>query len=309
MADDATTIVADDTTTDATTDTTAATATTATAQDGQTTDTTTADDSTTATTTTDDWRARMAGDDEKLLGFLGRYQSEKAFVEAAKKDRDAVRNRAAVKLPDNPTDAELAAYRKENGIPDKPEGYLEALPDGLVVGDDDRPYVDQFLTKMHGTNAPKGAVDAALSAYYEIVEEQAAAQSEKANAAKNESIELLREEWGPDYKRNLNVMHAHLDTLPEPVANAFKLGTGPDGTPLGYNADVLKWLTGLALESNPLATVVPGAGANQASAIADEIKAIEGVMRTDRAAYNKDPGMQARYRDLINAQLKLEGKA
>lgn len=256
----------------------------------------------------DDWRARLAGDDDKLLGFLGRYTSERAFVEAAKKDRDAVRNKAAVKLPDNPTDEELAAYRKEMGIPDKPEGYLEKLPDGLVVGDDDRPYVDTFLAKMHGTNAPKGAVDAALSAYYEIVEEQAATQSQAANVAKNESIEALREEWGPDYKRNLNAMHAHLDTLPEAVANVFKNGIGPDGLPVGYNAEVLKWLAAQALEANPLATVVPGAGANQASAIADEMKQIEEVMRTDRARYNRDDKMQERYRTLIDANMKLQGK-
>lgn len=292
--------------------------TTTVADDGETTvaDTTPVDTTTVITddstdTTVDDatdWRARMAGEDEKLLGFLGRYQSEKAFVEAAKKDRDAVRNKQVLKLPDNPTDAELAAYRKEQGIPEAPEGYLTELPDGLVVGDDDRPFVDKFLAGMHGANAPKGAVDAALSAYYQIVEEQSAEEADQANALKNQSIEDLRDEWGADYKRNMNIMHSHLDTLPEAIGDVFRNGRMADGSPIGYNAEVLKWLTGQALEANPVATVVPGSGAAQASALADEKASIEKTMRENRAAYNADEKMQARYRQLIDAELKLKSK-
>lgn len=254
----------------------------------------------------DGWRARMAGDDDKLLGYLGRYTDEKAFVAAAKKDRDAAAKRQILKLPDNPTADEVAAYRKENGIPEKPEGYLEKLSDGLVVGDDDRPFVDQFLTAMHEQNAPPGLTDAALKTYYAIVEEQAAQQAETVRQAEGASIETLREEWGPDYKRNLNAMHGYLDTLPEPVAAAFKFGVGQDGVPLGYNADVLKWLASRALDENPFATLVPGAGANTASAIADEIAAIEKRMETDRSGYFKDEKMQARHLQLIEARDKMQ---
>lgn len=252
-----------------------------------------------------DWRARLAGGDEKLLGYLGRYQSERAFVEAAKKDREALRARQAHRLADNPTGEELAEYRRQHGVPDTPEGYLALLPDGLVVGDDDRPYVDRFLAEMHALHAPPALTGAALDAYYAIVEDQAAARSEMEAEARAESTEILRAEWGADYKRNLNAMHAHLDTLPEPVAEAFRFGRHADGVPLGYDAEVLKWLAGLALEANPLSTVVPGGGAGRASAVADEIAAIEGVMRRDRAAYNGDEGMQARYRELLSARERL----
>jgi hypothetical protein len=257
----------------------------------------------------DDWRARLSGGDDKLLGYLARVPSEKALVERVKRHEDDLKAGKYVKpLPDNPTDEEVAAHRKAQGVPDKPEAYLTSLPDGLVVGEADKPFVDQFLTNMHGAGAPPALVNAALETYYGIVEEQAAAESQAANEAKNASIEALREEWGADYKRNLNVMTAHLDTLPPAVAEAFKFGKGADGLPLGYNADVLKWLTAQALETNPLATVVPGAGANQASAIADEIKTIDDFMRTNRAAYNKDEKMQARYRELVDARSRLEAK-
>jgi hypothetical protein len=254
-----------------------------------------------------DWRVELAGEDEKLGKFLGKFPDLKALASDAKSNRDKLMQRAAAKLPENPTDEELAAYRAEHGIPDKPDGYLDQLPSGLVVGDDDRPAVDAFLAEMHAINAPKPAVDAALSAYYKIAEEQQAVEVDRIAEAKEASINTLRDEWGADYKRNVNATDAYLSTLPPEVAEAFD-GVAPDGIPLKNNAAVIQWLAGIALEANPLNTVVPGHGSNQASAVADEIAAIEKRMREDRPGYNKDEKMQERYRELITAQQKLKGE-
>lgn len=258
----------------------------------------------------DDWRARMAGEDKKLLGFLGRYPSEKAFVEAAKKDRDTLFANKTVKLPDNPTDEEVAAYRKANGIPDEATGYFDALDD-ITVGDDDKPIVEQFLSAMHETNAPPALVKAAVSTYYQIVEEQQAAEADADRIMQSESIEALREEWGPDYKRNLNAMHNYLETLPETVRSAFTHGRGADGRPLGFNADVVKWLAGKALEENPLATVTPGAGQTSVQAVDARIAEIEGKMGNRNSEYWRGPQsakMQAEYRDLITMRDKAKAK-
>lgn len=258
----------------------------------------------------DDWRARMAGEDKKLLGFLGRYPSEKAFVEAAKKDRDTLFANKTVKLPDNPTAEEVASYRKANGIPDEATGYFDALDD-ITVGDDDKPIVEQFLSAMHETNAPPALVKAAVSTYYQIVEEQQAAEADADRIMQSESIEALREEWGPDYKRNLNAMHNYLETLPETVRSAFTHGRGADGRPLGFNADVVKWLAGKALEENPLATVVPGAGQTSVQAVDARILEIEGKMGNRNSEYWRGPQsakMQAEYRDLITMRDKAKAK-
>lgn len=265
---------------------------------------------------TDDWRSEMAGEDGDLLKWLGRFHSKDAALKAFRTQQGEIRAGKYIKpLGEDASDEDVAAYRKTFGIPDKPEGYLEALPDGLVVGDDDKPFVDQFVEAMHGANAPKGSVEAALSAYYNIVEGQAAAEAEEAAQFKGVGEDALREEWGPDYRRNLNAMHGHLETLPGSVRAVFMHGKMPeldaDGEPtgrtipIGYHPDVLKWLTAVALDKNPLATVVPGAGANQASAVADEIAKIEETMRKDRKKYNDSPEMQARLRELYEARTKL----
>jgi len=259
----------------------------------------------------DDWRARMAGDDKKLMGFLGRYTSEKAFLEAAKKDRETLAQTKLVKLPENATPEEVSAYRKANGIPDEASGYFDALGD-LTVGDEDKPVVEQFLTAMHESNAPPALVNAAVSTYYKIVEEQAAAEADADRVMQSESIESLREEWGADYKRNLNAMHNYLETLPEAVKSAFTHGRGADGRPLGFNADVLKWLAGKALEENPLATVVPGQGQTSAQAVDARIAEIETKMGNRNSDYWKGPmaaKMQAEYRDLITMKERASAKS
>lgn len=256
----------------------------------------------------DDWRASLAGEDKDMLRFLGRYHSKDAALKAWKTTNDEIKAGKFIKpLGDDASDEDKAAWNKMLGVPEKVDGYLENLPDGLVVGDDDRPAVDQFLNAMHEAGAPKAVSDAALAAYYSIVEEQAAEEADLIETAKQSSTDALREEWGADYRRNLNAMHNHLATLPEAVRDAFTGGRMLDGTPIGYNAEVLKWLTAQALETNPLATVVPNAGANQAGAIDDEIAGIEKVMRENRAAYNRDDKMQARYRELLGAREKLKG--
>lgn len=257
----------------------------------------------------DDWRSRMAGDDPDVLKFLGRHQSEASAIKEFKQLHADIRSGKYLKpLGEDPTEEELASYRKDHGIPETAEGYFEKLPEGLTIGEDDKPYVTEFLGKMHGVNAPPALTNAAIEAYFGILEQQSAEAAEAEATAKKASEDVLREEWKGDYRRNINATESYLDTLPAPVKEALTQGFGADGVALGNNAEVLKWLASLALEANPLATVVPGAGSNQASAIADEIAKIENVMRTDRKAYNRDEAMQARLRELYAAQEKLNPK-
>lgn len=254
----------------------------------------------------DDFRTRFAGGDEKVLAWLGRYPTEADFAKDAKKRYDEVRGGKFLKpLGDDPSASDVAAYRDAMGVPDKPEGYLEKLSGGLVVGEDDKPVVDKFLAAMHEKNAPAAVTDAALQTYYKIVEEQNAAIATAVAEAKVACEDTLREEYGADFRRNTTAADSYLETQPAELQTALSGGFNAAGIPLKSDANVMKWLVQLALDANPLATVVPGSGANQASAIAEEIAKIEGLMRTDRSAYNKDTGMQQRYRDLITARDKL----
>lgn len=256
-----------------------------------------------------DWRADLAGDDKALLGFMGRYHSKDAFLKGFKSLNDDLKAGKFIKpLGEDASDEDKAAWAKILGVPDRPEAYLEKLPDGLVIGDDDKPFVDKFAQQMHAAGAPKAAVDAALQTYYDIVDDQNATLAEANAAAKTAAEDALRGEWGADYRRNVNALSSFVGALPDDVSNALVEAVGPDGSQIMNNPEVVKWLMGIALDKNPLATVVPGAGANQASAIAEEIATIEKTMRENRSAYNRDEKMQGRYRELLTAREHLKGQ-
>ncbi|WP_029548776.1 calcium-binding protein [Rhizorhabdus wittichii] len=255
---------------------------------------------------TKDWRAEMSGGDDKLLGYLARVASPKALAERVKKHDDDLKAGRYIKpIDENSTDEEKAAWNKLLGVPDKHEAYSENLPNGLVIGEDDKPAVDSFFKAAHAAGLSTGQAHAALQAYYDIVDEQMGAQVEANDTAKQAAEDVLRAEWGADYRRNLNVLKSFTDALPEGVGELLMGAVGSDGVQLMNNPGLVKWMMGVALEQNPLATVVPGAGANQASAIDEELASIKKVMTENRPAYDKDEKMQARYRELLAAREKL----
>lgn len=255
-----------------------------------------------------DWRTHFTGGDDKLLKLAGRYQSPKALVEALGQLRSKLSSGKVIEpLGEDSTDEEKAAFRKALDIPDSADAYLEKLPDGLVIGDDDKPAVDTFVAAMHEANAPRAVTNAALKAYYDIVDQQAAEQLNQVSAAKKTCEDALREEWAQpgEYRRNENILVNYVSALPEPVRDAFDKGLDANGVPLGYNPAIRQWLVARALEDNPIATVVPGAGANQTEAISAEIAALEKKMENRREWFRDEAG-QARYQQLIEARERLK---
>ncbi|MBO9380031.1 hypothetical protein GG804_25005 [Sphingomonas histidinilytica] len=255
-----------------------------------------------------DWRSEWAGDDGEVAKFLGRYASPAAAIKAFKQQHGDIRSGKYIKpVDENSTDAEKAAWAKLMGVPEKPEAYLEKLPDGLVIGDDDKPAIEAFTKAMHTAGAPKGVVDAALQAYYDIVDRQMEAQDQANTAARTATEDALREEWGGDFRRNVNALKGFVEGLPDGVGDALVEAVGSDGVQIMNKPEVVRWLTAMMLDKDPLQTIVPGSGADRSASVEEEIAGIEKVMRTNRAAYNRDQKMQGRLRDLYAAREKLKG--
>lgn len=261
----------------------------------------------------DDWRAKLAGDDEKALKRLERYKSPKdvwSALESAQKKISA--GETVPKLPADATDEQVAEYRKANGIPEKADGYLDALGSGVVIGDEDKELVNSFLESAHAKNAPPEVVGAALDWYYKVQEDQAAAQAEADKQRRDAAADEMRAEWGNEFRGNINSIKAFLESAPvsddgTPLGELLMGARLSDGTPLGDSPAALRWLAKLANDANPAGFVAPGTGQGQIESIEGEIKAIEAKMGTSE--YIKDEKMQARLRQLYEAQSKLSGRA
>lgn len=255
----------------------------------------------------DDWRDRAAKGDEKRLAKLSRYASPEAALDAlfaAQQKLSSGELKSAKPKGDSPE--AIAEWRKENGIPEKPEEY--AMPEGLIIGEQEKPLIDAFIKDMHGANAHPEVVKSAISSYYKMQEEQQAQRMELDEQQREEAVEALREEWGGKYKAYTNLIKGMLDSAPEGVGESIMHARAGDGTALLNNPQVMRWLLGMKLEIDPVATLVPS-GANPTAAIEAEIGTLTKMMGDRSSDYWKGPNAeknQARYRELVSAQSKMK---
>ncbi|WIW52376.1 hypothetical protein LRP31_25490 [Mesorhizobium mediterraneum] len=259
----------------------------------------------------DDWRQQIAGDDKKELERLGRFASPadvfKSLREAEKKLSEGVKPKT--KPGEKATAEEWSEYRKANNIPETVDDFVKAivLPDKRVIGDDDKPLVAAFSERALKKGINPADMAEMVDEYYAIQEEQQAQLAEKDSEFKTTNLSALKEEWGGDFKANINSMRPYFEAVDQSLFDNLMGGRLSDGTKVGDNANIVKFFVAKSLAENPAATVVP-AGANQIETIQTEIKAAEARMRDDRTAWFKDKPAQERLQKLYEAQEKLTSK-
>lgn len=258
----------------------------------------------------DDWREKMAKGNDKVLNQLKRFGSPVAVAEALLATRQKLSSGEFKKgLSENPSAEELAAYRADNGIPESADKYDTNLDDGLVIGEQDKPYVESFLQAMHSANAPQGVVKQALQAYAANVRDAAEKQAEADEAYRATGEDALRAEWGNEYRANLNGAANFLNTMPEGFRNAILSGRDAEGNALRMNPDVVRALNSMAMQLNPMSTLVSGSGTNANQSIESEMEEIQKAMKDFNGPYWKGPQndkgqtkMQERYALILQAQ-------
>lgn len=256
-----------------------------------------------------DWREQVAGADAKLLERLKRFKEPadiaKAWVEADKRINSGQKPGALAK---DATPEQVAEWRKANGIPETPEGYdVTSLRDGLVVGEADKPMLDEILKGAHGRNTPPEHVRGIVEDYFALRDREIADRTAKDDALVSELQPALRTEWGPHYERNLNIIEADIANLWGDDAEKFKSARLADGTPLFAHPTFVKQYFAEAFERNPQATNTGGGGGGGVS-LDDEIAALEADQRKDITAYQKDPLKPKRYTELLDLRIRRDAK-
>lgn len=250
----------------------------------------------------ENWREKLAADDPKELKRLERFGSPNDVYKAYRAlEAKLSSGKVKTDLPKDATPEQLTEWRKDNGIPETFEGYDTELKD-IVIGEDDRPIVNEFLKEMHAQNASPSQVKGALAAYYKIVEQQVVERQAADEDFKAASLEELQTEWGADFRKNVNMVSNLLASAPEGLAERIEAARTPDGKKVGDDPAIMKWLNQIARDVNPAAAVVPNAGSNAVTVMADEMKSIEAKMGT--TAYT--PELRQRYIELTAANEKIK---
>lgn len=264
----------------------------------------------------DDWRQRLAGDSKRDLKTLERYKSPEDLWTKIKELQKTVSK--GVKPPEKPgedaSEAEIKAWRDAYGVPEKWEDYKIELGEGRQLGDDDKPMAESFMQFAHERGFSNENVNTALEWYYTQMEADTVAQAERDDQLKAEADTQLREDWpGADYKRNFNMIDNMFEThfSPELKAQIFG-GRMADGTPIGSNPEMLKFLAGVAHEINPASAVMPAGGDTTLKGVEDRITEIKGMMADDHSEYwhgPKSAAIQKEYKELLTAREKMQSRA
>lgn len=251
-----------------------------------------------------DWREKLAGDDKKFLNILKRYSSPNTFANAYKSLRQKQDSgELKAPLPKDASDEQKAAWRKENGVPEKADGYDLG---GLKIDDADKPAVDAYLAAMHEDGATPDQVRKNLSVYYKLKADAAEELSGRDAKDKAETEDALRAEYGNDYRRNMLAGMTLLDDAPEGVKENLLGARLADGTLFANNAKALAWLVQTSLEMNPAVTLVPSGGTDTLKSIAERRAEISKMRRENPEAYYKNEAVQQEERDLIDAETRLK---
>lgn len=257
----------------------------------------------------EDWRDQFAKGDEKALKQFARYASPEAMADALLAAQKRIsQGELGVKKPGKDAKPEeIAAYRASIGVPDKPETYFENLPNGLVIGDNDKPLFDKFASLMHEDNVPTGTMQKVVDWYYkEVVEEGEQQRYEMNKEAKQATEDALRQEYGPEYRAQVNGITNLLSSLPDGAGELLANAVGADGISLFNNPAVIRAMVHLVNEVNPTASVIPGGSSPQA--MADRKSALKEIMSTDRARWFKEPALQEEYQRIVKAEEKLQAR-
>lgn len=260
-----------------------------------------------------DWRKEITGGDEKALKTFERFSTiqdaGKAYLEAVNKIRSG---ELAKPLAKDAKPEEVTAWRAANGVPEKPEGYFDKLPNGRVIGKDDLPMFNEVATKLHGHNLAPAAMHDLVEWYYGLADKESAKISDADKTEARGVEDALRKAWGDDYRSNENHLENYLTGLPDGLQKAFREGFGGDGKKLMHNADFKMWLANIAREFNPAGMVAVGGNESHASSINDELAKLIQMSGNQHGPYWRGPEAtkhQARHEQLIEAQKRLTARA
>jgi hypothetical protein len=243
---------------------------------------------------------------EKMMKRLARYASPRAAMDAMINAQNKISAGDMTKIPGkDASPEEIAQYRKDMGIPEEAKDYDLTLSDGLVIGEDDKESVNSFLEIAHAGNYTQEQVSAGLSWYYKSQEDALAARFEADKTHKAAVEEELREEWGAEYRSNVNLMANYLGTdFDEGVAELITGARLADGTPLANHPGILRGFVAKARAANPMGALVPGSGTKQHDQMVAEIETLEKKME-EGALKGKD---QERYLKLVSMRDKVPEK-
>jgi hypothetical protein len=263
-----------------------------------------------------DWRSKIAGDDKQFAEkVLSRYSDEAAFGKAHRallqRMSSGELREAPKPFPDKGTDADKQAWRTAYGVPDKAEAYIEKMapPTGVVFGDADKPGLERLAGFAEKSNWSQDQYNAVLAAYHHELQAVTNAREEADAQFKQQAEDTLRSDWGSDFRPNINAIQNMLTGAPEGVRERLMGGRTADGTMVGNDPTVLKWLASIARELHPASTILPsGASVSQFQSRLAELEAMVKDANSEYYTGANSNALRKEYLEHLEKQEKMQAR-
>lgn len=188
-----------------------------------------------------DWRQEVTGGNEEFLKTIQRYGSIQGVVKALHDTKTLIaQGKFQRAMPDATDEKAMKEWRKDQGIPEKPEDYKFTDDLTKAFTDDDKPVLSNFTEYAVKEGLPNEAVNKVAKWY---VQNQAVAverQTEADNGHREEAEDALRLDWQGEYKGNMNLAKRFLADSPLGAEGWAGL-RDKDGRMVGSRSDFLKW--------------------------------------------------------------------
>ena len=233
-----------------------------------------------------DWRKSLAGENGDDLKTLERLQSPKAVWDSYKALRTQVSSGELKKIspyPANGTPEQQDAWRADAGIPGKPEEYKVEPPAGLVLGEEDKPFIDNWLKTAHSKNLSQEAVNAGVAYWAEQRMERQEQQAQQQVELKKQTEDAMRSEWGAEYRPSMSRIEGLLEANLPPGTELKEVLMNSVAT----SADFARFMGQVAFQLNPAGTSVPMGQEGQIGSISDWLTKADTMMVKDRRGYDK----------------------
>lgn len=242
----------------------------------------------------ENWRELMAGEDKKLLGTLKRFKDPATFAKSFAEARETLSRTRSVELPESPTEAQLAEYRKAHGIPDKPDGYEVPKLEGFDWNDEDKALFADVFHEAHGANIPAKHVQALAQVVADARVKQLSDLYEADKSATDQTMNDLNAKYGPEYRSTIAGLNSFLDEIPEVGAKILDARL-PDGTLLANVPGLMDHFIGLARDVRGDSGFTSGDTMARTTARKEEIQKI---MKSDMSRYYAE-GMDKEYAQIL----------
>jgi hypothetical protein len=234
--------------------------------------------------------------DEKMREQSERFDGPQALLEGLNKLQGEVSQRIKL-LGDDPSDEDMAKYRKALNVPDTVDGYSYEPPEGVEWDDNAHSTLNAFSEIFHRNNIPAAAAQDIVNSYEAAAQAAYKTQEDDLQKYQDEASAELKRQWGKDYEANVNMITQVIESAGED----FKAFTGEvtaGGGRIGDNPAFMDFMAKYARSVSEHELTL-GAYGDTAQTIKEQIETMEREKPPGSAA-SHDPAHQKKLRELYD---------